>query len=127
MLWENLREEEFLPMLEQTNGVCAMAIGCMEKHGQHLPLGTDTLKGGKILELAAEREPVCVFPKMYFGDVQGVRRSKARPGKYGYIGLSGELLLKLLQECCDEIGRNGFKKILLFNGQQRIVDARDNK
>lgn len=115
MLWENLREEEFLPMLEQTNGVCAMAIGCMEKHGQHLPLGTDTLKGGKILELAAEREPVCVFPRMYFGDVQGVRRSKARPGKYGYIGLSGELLLKLLQECCDEIGRNGFKKILLFS------------
>ena len=69
MLWENLREEEFEPMLERTNRVCALAIGCLEKHGQHLPLGTDTLKGGKILELAAEREEVCVFPRLYLGDL----------------------------------------------------------
>ena len=53
MLWEHLREEEFAPMLKKTHRVCAMAIGCLEKHGQHLPLGTDVLKGGKILELAA--------------------------------------------------------------------------
>lgn len=116
MLWENLREEEFLPMLERTHRVCAMAIGCVEKHGQHLPLGTDTLKGGKILELAAEREEVCVFPRMYFGDLQGKQAQKAGEGcHYGYIALSSELLLHMMREICDEMGRNGFKKILLFS------------
>ena len=116
MLWENLREEEFAPMLERTNRVCALAIGCLEKHGQHLPLGTDTLKGGKILELAAEREEVCVFPRLYLGDLQGAQAAPAGNGRpYGYVALSAELLLKLIQEICDEIGRNGFKKILLFS------------
>ena len=32
-----------------------MCLGCMEKHGQHLPVGTDSLHGNKIVELAAER------------------------------------------------------------------------
>ena len=117
MLWENLREEEFKPMLERTQGVCAMAIGCVEKHGQHLPLGTDTLHSGKVLELASEREEVCVFPKCYFGDLQPGRPYKAGEGaNYGHIILSAELLLALMREICDEIGRNGFKKILLFSG-----------
>ena len=99
MLWENLREEEFLPMLERTHRVCAMAIGCIEKHGQHLPLGTDTLKGGRILELAAEREEVCVFPRCYFGDLQGAQSAKAGEGThYGYVALSSELLLQMMRE-----------------------------
>lgn len=115
MLWENLREEEFLPMLEETNRVCAITIGCVEKHGQHLPLGTDTLEGGKILELAAQREPVCVFPHIYFGDLQSARRFKEGEGPYGFIAFSAELLLQMLREICDEIGRNGFKRILLFS------------
>jgi creatinine amidohydrolase len=96
--------------------VCAMAIGSIEKHGQHLPLGTDTLKGGKILELASEREEVCVFPPLFFGDLQGVQANRAGEGAhYGYVALSSELLLSLLREICDEIGRNGFTKILLFS------------
>jgi len=116
MLWEYLREEEFPAMIERSHGVCAMAIGCVEKHGQHLPLGTDTLKGGRILEMAAEREEVCVFPRMYFGDLQGSQSKKAgSETAYGYIALSAELLLRMLREICDEIGRNGFKKILIFS------------
>lgn len=116
MLWEHLREEEFVPMLERTNRVCAMAVGCLEKHGQHLPLGTDVLKGGRILELAAQQEEVCVFPHFYFGDLQGEQAYKAGQGvHYGFVSLSAELLLALLRELCDEMGRNGFKKILLFS------------
>ena len=115
MLWENLREEEFIPMLERSKGVCAMAVGCLEKHGQHLPLGTDVLKGGRILEMASEREEVCIFPRFYFGDLQGEQAYKAGEGvHHGFVSLSAELLLRLMRELCDEIGRNGFKKILLF-------------
>lgn len=110
MLWEYLREEEFEQAIEASQGVCAMAMGCLEKHGQHLPVGTDTLKTSKVLELAAEIEPVCVFPSFFLGDIQGLYQHK------GSIVLSGGLLLSLMTELCDEIARNGFKKILLLNG-----------
>ncbi|MBE6696173.1 MAG: creatininase family protein [Ruminococcaceae bacterium] len=127
MLWENLREEEFEPMLKETHNVCAIAIGCLEMHGQHLPLGTDTLKGGKILEIAAEREPVCVLPRLYYGDVVHARNEDPTQGTahYGYFALSGELMLQLLEEICDEAARNGFKKILIVSshgGNKGMLD-----
>jgi creatinine amidohydrolase len=110
MLWAYLREEEFDDAIKISKGVCAMAVGCLEKHGQHLPVGTDTLEANKVLETASEIEPVCVFPCFYFGDIQGLHQHK------GSVILSGGLLLSLMTELCDEIARNGFKKILLFNG-----------
>ncbi|HBN82210.1 MAG TPA: hypothetical protein DDZ89_00015 [Clostridiales bacterium] len=110
MLWAYLREEEFDQVIEKSQGVCAMAVGCLEKHGQHLPVGTDILKTGKVLEMASEIEPVCIFPGFYLGDIQGLYQHK------GSIVLSGSLLLSLMTELCDEIARNGFKKILLLNG-----------
>ena len=67
--------------------------------------------------MASEREEVCVFPKLYFGDLQGSRSGKAGTEKpYGYIALSAETLLWMIRGICDEIGRNGLKKILIFSG-----------
>ena len=70
MKWEYLREEEFKPAIEKSGGLCVMCLGCIEKHGQHLPVGTDSLKGDKIVELASERAGVVMFPTtMWLGDV----------------------------------------------------------
>lgn len=61
--------------------------------------------------MASEREEVCVFPKLYFGDLQGSRSGKAGTEKpYGYIALSAETLLWMIRGICDEIGRNGFNQ-----------------
>jgi len=118
MKWENLREEEFGPAIERSGGVCVMAVGCLEKHGQHLPVGTDSLKGDRIVELAAEKADVMMFPTtMWLGDVTAshsfVNAEKTR--KHGFIGISTETLFTVFQELCDEIARNGFKKIILCN------------
>ena len=48
MKWEYLREEEFEGAIERSGGLCVMTLGCLEKHGQHLPVGTDSLKGDRI-------------------------------------------------------------------------------
>ena len=64
MKWEYLREEEFAGAIESSGGLCVMCLGCMEKHAQHLPVGTDSLKGDKIVELAAERAGVVMFPPL---------------------------------------------------------------
>jgi creatinine amidohydrolase len=110
MQWENLREEEFENAVKISGGVCVVPIGCVEKHGQHLPVGTDVHIASTVALTAAEIEPVVVFPPVYFGDVFGHTVWR------GGIMLSPELLLKLLSEMTSEIARNGFKKILFLNG-----------
>ena len=117
MKWEYLREEEFKGAIERSGGLCIMVVGCLEKHGQHLPVGTDSLKGDKIAELAAEKADVMMFPTtMWLGDVSSnhAMQNPAKYRQYGYICMSTETLLTILEELCDEIARNGFKKILLL-------------
>lgn len=110
LLWEDLREEEFDAAIEESNKVCVLPIGCLEMHGQHLPVGTDTQTVRYIAEEASKLERVCVFPALYFGDINGLTMYK------GGIIFSLELLQRMLTELCSEIARNGFKKILILNG-----------
>lgn len=56
MLWQNLREEEFEGAIERSGGLCVLPIGCLEKHGQHLPVGTDSYHNWTVCALAAEQE-----------------------------------------------------------------------
>ena len=110
MLWENLREEEFESVIKESNGLCILPVGCLEKHGQHLPVGTDVIHITEIAKKASEIEKACVFPTMYFGEKTGAGEFK------GTVIFSAELRLKILQETCREIYRNGFDKILIYNG-----------
>ena len=109
MLWENLREEEFAEAIEKSKGVCIIPIGSLEKHGQHLPVGMDSISAGAVSMLAAEKEYAVVFPTIYCGDMIGARNA-------GEIGYSPELLMMLLKETCSEIHRNGFDKIVFVSG-----------
>ena len=117
MKWEYLREEEFKGAIESSGGLCVMVLGCLEKHGQHLPVGTDALKGDKIAELACEKTGVMFFPTtMWLGDVS-CYHSMEHPENYnarGFVAMKTETLLTVLEELCDEIARNGFKKILIL-------------
>jgi len=109
MLWENLREEEFTQAIEKSGGLCVMPVGCLEMHGQHLPLNTDCLIAEATAKLASEVEDVVVFPTFKFGDIQGLKQH------YGSVILSVGLIQEMLTELCAEIARNGFKKIMLLN------------
>ena len=118
MNWEFLREEEFKGAIERSGGLCVMPIGCLEKHGQQCPVGTDSLYAQKIVEEAAELEEVVVFPTgMWLGDLCGAHTQKDPIGakQAGFISLSPETVLTVLEELCDEIARNGFRKILILN------------
>ena len=108
MQWENLTAPDFARAVQET-GTCIMAFGVVERHSEHLPLGTDFLNGHRIASLAAEREPAVVFPPFYFGQINEAR---CFPGT---LTLKPTLLIELIQSVFDEIGRNGFKKIILYN------------
>jgi creatinine amidohydrolase len=109
MQWENLTAPDFARAVEQT-GVCILALGVLERHSDHLPLGTDMLTAHKTACLAAQREPSVVFPPWYFGQIYEARCFP------GCVTLKPTLLLELLRSVLDEIGRNGFRKIILHNG-----------
>ncbi len=118
MLWENLREEEFEGAIERSGRLCIIPLGCLEKHGQHLPMGTDSYIAKTITEKASEQEEVMIFPAgMWLGEVScfhsedDPKSSRLR----GCIGINPTTLLLILEELCDEIARNGFDKILIAN------------
>lgn len=116
--WERLREEEFEGAIERSGGLCVFSLGCLEKHGQHLPVGTDTLKGQRIVEMAAAEADVTVFPATpWLGNVIGAHTMEhpEDTNRRGYIAISGPTMLTVLAELCDEIARNGYRKILLCN------------
>jgi creatinine amidohydrolase len=108
--WEELTAGDFRAAIQQSKGACLLPFGILEKHGPHLPLGTDLLNVRYASLHAAEQEYAVAFPEYYFGQIF---EAKHEPGTIAY---SMELQLKLLQETTDEMARNGCKKIIIVNG-----------
>jgi len=109
MRWEDLTAPEFAKGVKKAQGVCVLPIGVIEKHGNHLPLGTDLFIARYFAEEAAKREPVILFPSYYLTQIH---EAKPQPGT---IAADGRLMIDLLFGVCEEISRNGLKKILLLN------------
>ncbi len=107
---EELTAPEFIQAVEKSSKTCIIPIGVMEKHGAHLPLGTDVYLAREYALRAANEEYVVVFPSYYFSQINEARH---QPGTISY---SPELIWKVLQETLDELNRNGFDKIILVNG-----------
>ncbi|HUU37945.1 MAG TPA: creatininase family protein, partial [Candidatus Desulfaltia sp.] len=85
-------------------------LGILEKHGPHLPLGTDLIDCREVARRAAEQEYTIIYPAYYVGQIF---EAKHQPGTIAY---STGLMLDLLQATCDELARNGITKIILLNG-----------
>jgi creatinine amidohydrolase len=107
---EELTSPQFARAVELAGGVCIIPIGIIEKHGPHLPLGTDLFEAREAATAAAKKEYAVVFPPYFVGQIFEARH---QPGTVAY---SSELMWKMLEETCSELSRNGLKKIVLVNG-----------
>jgi len=107
MLWEELSTKNFKKKIKESSGVCVLPIGVLEKHGDHLPLGTDMFIGQAVCKKAAEMEKAVVFPYYFLGQIAEARHYT------GCIAASHKLIMNALLEMCDEIYRNGFNKIII--------------
>src|SRR5262252_4077409 len=108
--WEELTASDFREGVRRSQGACLLPFGIIEKHGPHLPLGTDLLDVRFAALHAAEQEYAVVLPEYYFGQIA---EAKHEPGTMAY---SRNLQLALLQETTDEMARNGCRKIMIVNG-----------
>lgn len=108
--YEELSSPQFVEAVAKSGGIVVIPLGILEKHGAHLPLGTDLLDVRETVLRAVKKEYCVVFPPYYFGQIYEARH---QPGTLSY---SPELVWNMLRETCDELGRNGFTKIILVNG-----------
>ncbi len=109
MRWEDLTGDQFPEAVKQAEGVCLLPFSCIERHGHHLPLGTDMFIGRELCRRVAELEPAVVFPDYFFTQILEARHT---PGTFG---IQPELIISLLENVCREIARNGLKKIVIVN------------
>jgi len=108
--WEELTAPDFVKAIHQAQNVCVLPFGILEKHGPHLPIGTDLLDVRYAVTNAVQQEYAVVFPEYYFGQIF---EAQQEPGTVAYsLGTQ----LTLLQETVKEMARNGCKKIVIVNG-----------
>jgi creatinine amidohydrolase len=108
--WDELTAPQFARAVRKTGGVCVVPLGVLEKHGNHLPLGTDVQVVRRIAEAAVARAPALLFPALWAGQIAEARHVA------GTIALRHEVYWSLLENLCEEIARNGCRKIILLNG-----------
>jgi creatinine amidohydrolase len=108
--WEELTGPDFIHAILQSQGVCLLPFGIIEKHGTQLPTGTDLINVRYAALHAAKQEYAVVFPPYYFGQIAEARH---QPGTVSY---SAKIQMELLQATTNEMARNGCKKIIVVNG-----------
>jgi creatinine amidohydrolase len=108
--WEELTAGEFVQAVQQSGGACILPFGIIEKHGPHLPLGTDLINVRRAVMDSTQKEYALVFPEYYFGQIF---EAQQEPGTVTY---SLQLQLQLMQETVAEMSRNGCKKVVIVNG-----------
>lgn len=109
MRWDELTGDRFPEAVQKAEGVCLLPLSCVERHGHHLPLGTDMFIGREVCQRAAALEPAIVFPDFIFTQILEARHYA------GCIGIEPELTIRLLESTCREIARNGLKKVVIVN------------
>ena len=108
--WEELTADDFVKAIQKAQNTCLLPFGIIEKHGPHLPLGTDLINARYAALHGAEQEYAVVFPDYFYGQIFEARHE---PGTIAY---SARIQLELLQETTDEMARNGCKEIIVVNG-----------
>jgi creatinine amidohydrolase len=108
--WEELTGPDFIEAIHRSQGTCILPTGILEKHGAHLPIGTDVFHAQYGALQAAQKEYAVVFPVDYFGQILDARHE---PGTFA---IPAPLALELIKAITDEMARNGCKKIMIVNG-----------
>jgi creatinine amidohydrolase len=108
--WDELTASDWAKAQEKAAYTCILPIGILEKHGPHVPLGSDLIQVREWSARATKKEYAVVFPDFFYGQIY---EAKHQPGAFA---LPSRVVWDLLDATCDEIARNGFKKIVIVNG-----------
>ncbi|WP_456434507.1 creatininase family protein [Thermosulfuriphilus sp.] len=100
---------EFEEGLKQTRTVI-IPFGSLEEHGQHLPLGTDTIQIYEIAKGVAQEYPLFVAPPVYYGLC---RSTKDHPGT---VTIKGQTLWQITHDLLSSFYDQGLRFFALVSG-----------
>ena len=110
MRWEELTSPE-VAALDRERTVLVLPIGSVEQHGNHMPLGTDTLLAHSVSLAAAKTAgDVVVLPPPWYGFSAHHMRFA------GSVTLRAETLMAVCEDIVASLVRHGFRRILIVNG-----------
>jgi creatinine amidohydrolase len=87
-----------------------LPVGAVEQHSLHLPLNVDFLLAQEIARGASAATGVPVLPALAYG------HSSNHRGFAGTYSLRPETLQRVVEELCDWMYADGFRKVLFVNG-----------
>jgi hypothetical protein len=108
--WDEITAADWNNALVKSNKTCILPIGILEKHGPHVPMGSDLIRVREYASRATQKEYAVVFPDYFYGQIN---EAKHQPGVFA---LPERVVWDMLEHTCDEIARNGFNKIIIVNG-----------
>jgi creatinine amidohydrolase len=97
----------------RTTDAVIVPIGCVEPHGRHAPLGTDTFIAEGIADRVSAATGALVFPAIPLGSLNVLYDFRGAPGA---ISLESRVLLDVYTNVGTELMRQGFGRILFVNG-----------
>ena len=139
--YERLRPAQIVARREACP-VAYLPIGTIEWHGEHNPVGLDTLKIHRLLEMCAQKIGGLVFPPLYYGENREEMLMEAEPAVRVPIaekmGLPAENFApgymfdseaqqslnyqRLLIHIMSEIRSLGFKVLVIGAGHYPLID-----
>lgn len=114
--------------MDKKHAALVLLISAVEQHGQHMPIGTDSIQGANTLGAALGRLPkdvhVYALPPIAYG------KSNEHSDYPGTFWLSAKTLIDVVFDIARGVKVSGFKRLILFGchgGNNAILDvvARD--
>ncbi|MDI9643866.1 MAG: creatininase family protein [Candidatus Verstraetearchaeota archaeon] len=90
--------------------IAILAVGSVERHGDHLPLGTDSELPEYIACRVAEELHILVLPTVYYGSCHAMRNF---PGTFD---IDSDVFYRYVECIMEEAWRNGIKLLVVLNG-----------
>jgi len=92
------------------NKVVIFPIGSVEEHGEHLPLGTDSVQPEYVALEVARQTGCLVAPPFRYGIVNAARNFS------GSLTIQFNTLFNVTKDILSELARNGFNRIIVLSG-----------
>lgn len=90
--------------------IAVLPVGSVERHGDHLPIGTDAIEATWVAARVAEKLKAHLFPPIWYGVSPGLSRFP------GTINVDAEAFISYVHSVLKEIARNGYRLIIVING-----------
>jgi creatinine amidohydrolase len=90
--------------------VVIFPVGCVEEHGEHLPLCTDSIQPEYVVLKVARKTGCLVVPPFRYGIINAGRNFS------GSLTIQFSTLFNVVKDVLSELSRNGFNRIIVLSG-----------